>query len=382
MFKQVEKSDRIQKLVAAAYGDPSVRLDDLAIFEAVAINTLPLKRKGGLFEAAVLSDDTLFEMQRWLEAGNHVPLQLMHRDGIPRGKVFAGETRRRADGSLGLNVLFYLPIGTGENETIKKINAGVIQEVSIGVENKEIRCSSCGFDYLGASANIDNVFARTCDKGHTIGTNGVHARLHGLAKWMELSLVDRGAAQGANILPRTQQTFQVDEKAGFDRTALRLFASAYEPNTPETTTNMEELVKVKVDLALALQAKDDALAKLTASATEITTAKAETVSVKAALAAAEAQVAELKASDGEKAKADLATAISLIDEFASSIMLAQGKAVTLPVTLADKLTLIREGRTQLALMIPAGGASNPATSGGTAAPTTTAAFAGFKTRTK
>lgn len=357
MFKQVEKSERIRGLVAKAYGDGEVRLDDLAIFEAVAVNTRPLKRSHGLFARAVLTEDTLHEMRAWLEAGNHVPLQTMHRDGIPKGKVFAGETRRNSDGTLALHTLFYLPMSAGESEMIRKINAGVIAEVSIGVENREIRCSACGFDYLGSDATIEHVFSCTCSNGHTIGQAGVHARLHGLQKWMELSLVDRGAAQGATILPRPQQTFQMDEKRGFDRTALRLFASADEPNK-ETPPNMDELVKAKVDLGLAVAAKDALTAQLSEATTKLEAAKAETVSVQTKLTAALAEVEELKKGDAVKLKAELDAAQALIDEMTKTVLVATGKQPTLPATLAEKIETIKAGRTQLALAIPAGGASH------------------------
>ena len=377
MFKQVEKTERVKGLVAKAYGDPNVRLDDIAIFEAVAFNTRPLKRTSGLFARAVSTEETLHEMKAWLDAGNHVPLQAMHRDGLPKGKVFAGETRRASDGHLTLHTLFYLPVSAGETETIKKINAGVISEVSIGVENREIRCSACGFDYLGAEATIENVFSCTCPNGHTIGSNGTHARLHGLAKWMETSLVDRGAADGAIILPKPQQTFQVDAQRGFDRTALRLFASADEPNIKETIVDPKELIETKVNLGLAEGRLKDIQTKLDAAEKLARDSQAETVSVKTKLTEAEAEIAKLKASDGEKAKAELAEATKLIDEFATAALSAQGKQPTLPATLAEKLTLVREARTQLSLRIPAGGASDPA--GGGETKTQPAAHAAFKT---
>ena len=383
MVKQLEKTDRIRQLIARSYGDDSVDLSTLAVFEAVAVNTHPLRRKGGLFEAAVVEEDTLREMQAWLDAGETVALQTMHRDGIPKGKVFAGETRRDTRGQLALHALFYLPIGAGENELIRKIDTGVISEVSVGLENKHIACSACGFDFLGASATIDHIFERTCANGHTIGRDGVHARLRGISKWMELSLVDRGAAVGALILPRPRQTFQMDANSGFDRQALRLFASAELPTPPTTheqrpPTTMTDLVKLSVDLALAQKDAEIAKAALTAAQAETVAVKTEMVSLQAKLTETQTQLAALTPEKIAAQATALTEATSLIDEFAKVALAATGKAGELPATLSERVALVREGRTKLALTLPTGGASQGA-QGGTD-DKTKVDYSSFKTR--
>lgn len=378
MVKQIAKTDRVRSLVARAYGDDTFDFDSLAVFEAVAVNTRPLLRKSGLFAKAVIGEDVITQMKAHLDAGNSVPLQTMHRDGIPKGRVFAGEARRAQDGSLALHALFYLPMGAGESELIRKLDAGVISEVSIGMESKHILCSACNFDYMGAEATIENVFECRCANGHQLGQNGVHARLHGLDRWLELSLVDRGAADGATILPRAKQTFKLDEAAGFDRTALRLFASADVPDQPNTeqrnTQKMDELVQLKVDLKLAQR-------ELELAKKETEVVRAELVSVQAKLADAEKKVGELTIPDLDKTRAELVEATKVLDELAQAALMATGQEPKLPATLGEKTELVRAARAKLALTIPAGGASRPstATGGGAAPPTSHAAF---KTRAR
>lgn len=372
MLKQVEKSDRVRSLIAKSYGDENLKIDDLAVFEAVAINTLPLRRKGGLFERAVVGEDVLLEMQAYLAAGNSLPLQLMHRSGLPTGKVVAGEMRRDAAGNPSLNILFYLP--KQESEIVRKIDAGIISEVSIGIEAKRILCSACGWDYLGADANIEHVFERTCAHGHTIGADGVHARLHGLDRWMEVSLVDTGAAQGAKILPRPAQTFSSDEKHGFDRTALRLFASADQVDPAESTKPgapkpMDELITLKASVIVAERDRDSAKAEADALRTKLAELEAKLVEM-------EAKLAEASKTDAEALKAELGSAVAFIDELAQ----AAKPGVELPATLSEKLSVVKEARAKLALSLPVGGASRGAPNDTETA--TKANFSAFKRATR
>lgn len=351
MLKEVAPTEKIKSLVAKAYGDENLRFENIAVFEAVAANSQPLRRKYGIFAGARIMPDVMAGMVDWLAGGRSVPLQLMHMPGMPVGKVVGAELRQ----NNSLNALFYLSRET-QADLIADINAGVISEISIGVTTQRILCSECGWDYLGADASFDNVYEGVCANGHKLGVDGVHTNLYGLADWMEVSLVDRGAVAGANILARPQQTFKFDERTGFDRTALRLFASASvdaPPKPEEGKEQMElqqQLIDTKVALGLAELARDANKTALEAAQASLAEAHAEIVSLKAT------QTPELSALEAE-----LAIARPFVEELASSVFAATGKdATALPATLSERVTAIREARTTLSLIIPVGGAGKPA----------------------
>jgi hypothetical protein len=374
MLKQVPKTDRVKSLVAAAYGDDNVDMEAIAVFEAVAINSLPLRRKGGLFEAARVQRDTMLAMKALLDEGRHIPLQLMHEGGIPVGKVIAADLNETASGPE-LRTMFYLP--TSESELITKLDAGVIGEVSIGILAKSVTCSKCGFNFFSDSATFEHIYERTCDKGHTVGKDGTHVQLNGLDKWMELSLVDQGAAAGAVILPRPRQSLSASAErlaaSGFDPGTLALFACAeHAPDAPEKPKNMEEVIQLKAELIVAGKEKEALQAAVDEQKGKLEAATAEVVELKAKLAEAEK-------SDAAKLKASLDVAAEFIQEAATAALAPLGKAeADLPAELSDRIKLVKEARSKLALTIPVGGASEASNT--PKDKTTPANYAAFRAR--
>lgn len=352
MLKEIILTEKIKTLVAKAYGDENLRFENIAAFESVAANTLPLRRKHGIFAAARIQPDVMTSMQAWMEAGKAVPVQIMHNDQVlPVGKVFGAEMRLSDVGAPALHTMFYLPRDT-QAALIADINSGVIGEVSIGITNTRLLCSECGWDYQGTDATLDNIWECTCTNDHVIGRDGVHLKLSGLDDWMELSLVNRGAVNGANILARPKQTFSSNEPA-----RLRLFASANvdEPHKPKVPPNMDlqtQLVDAKVALKLAETSRDQ-------NATALTAAQAELVSVKAENVTLQAAAVEAAKTDLAAVKAELALAAPFIEETAKAVLLATGKDVaSLSAKIDERIAVIREGSAALALVIPTGGRSN------------------------
>src|SRR5687768_12100353 len=166
MGKRLEITPKIAAAIERSTGG-SVDPNSVAVFEAIALNTLPISKKGSLFEGAVASESLLLGMAEYLNGDeNFVPLHNNHDQGeaLPIGRVFAGEARRTPMGTTEIRALFYLALS--ETEFIEKIEAGVIDEVSVGVAPKHITCSECGFDYAGKEATFDHLWERTCENGH------------------------------------------------------------------------------------------------------------------------------------------------------------------------------------------------------------------------
>jgi hypothetical protein len=214
--KAVEMTDELLAQIERITGT-TVSASDIVVFEASVANTRPLNKMGSIFNQGRITEDTLRQMASALNAGEEsVPLHTLHMQGgeLPIGKVFQAEVLATSDGEAELRAMFYLP--ASESALVEKINLGIIDEVSIGLKSKQLLCSKCGFDYFSADAGFENLYSMTCDAGHTVGDDGTHVKLAGLDKWMELSLVSRGAASKPKILGRTKQ---IMSKETYDRIA-------------------------------------------------------------------------------------------------------------------------------------------------------------------
>lgn len=282
----------------------AVAADDIVVFEAAVASTLPLNKMGSIFHQGRISEDTLRQMAAALNSGEEsVPLHTLHAQGyeLPIGKVFQGEVIRSADGEAELRAMFYLP--KSEASMVEKINLGIIDEVSVGLKSKALLCSKCGFDYFGPDASFENLYSQTCENDHTVGTDGTHVKLSGLDKWMELSLVSRGASSKPKILGRTKQvmakeTYDRIAADGLPPEAVVLFTASDDKKDDDL---MDPEVKAMFD-ALGAQ-----LTELTERVTALTP-KEPTAEELAAAAAAEAEAAALAAAAAEAEAAALAAA--------------------------------------------------------------------------
>lgn len=378
-MKQVQKTDRIKSLIAKAVGDPDANTDNLAVYEAVIANGRPL-RKQGLYAGGIIQQDAMSGMADAINSDDHVPLQLMHRGGIPVGKVFHAEMKPTPDGGTSVHALFYLP--KANSEYVSKIDAGVINDVSVGFFPRQLQCSACGFDYTGPNVTFENIYDCVCDQGHRIGVDGVHARIHGVSQFHELSLVDKGAVPGATILPRAKQSMALApniarfSELGIDERPFYLAASMAEftpsPANPPAKDKpaMDELITLKADLIVAnrdVAAKDALIASLKA---DLTAAQTATAQANDSLAAA------LKL-DGAKAIADLKLAMELIREFGAATLSALGQTAALPETTSELIATVRKARADLSASLVAGGRAQPA-AGPTGEPADKPNFAAFK----
>lgn len=310
----------------------AVAATDIVIFEAAAMNTRPLTKMGSIFHNARASEETLNEMANALNSGaESVPLHTLHAQGyeLPIGKVFQGEVIRLPDGEAELRAMFYLP--RSEAQMIEKINIGIIDEVSVGVKSKALLCSKCGFDYFEGEAGYEHLFSQTCANGHTVGVDGTHVKLSGLDKWMELSLVSRGAASKPKILGRTKQ---VMAKETYDRIAADgLPPEAVVLFTASDESNKE--VPMDPELKAALEALTSGLADVKAALTPATPPQtdpepnAELDALRVELAAANARIAEFEAAEAAEAEAAAAAEAEAAAQAAAAQAAAEAEAANL-----------------------------------------------------
>lgn len=302
-------------------------VSNYSVFEAIGVNSLPIRKKHFLFKDAVIERSTMEEMATGL-LRESIPLQIMHdSEPLPAGRVFAGRVNDTFYGPE-LRVLFW--VDDNHSELIEKIEAGTVDQVSVGMMAKTLQCSSCEFDYLSDKTG-EHIMTRTCANDHELGKDGTHLRLKGLDHWFELSLVGQGGAQGAKIVRRDQSVFGETQ-------AYRLAASGIDPNmlvlsaSPDKVEEMD--LKAVIDEITDLKAtvkdlntKIETLTADVASRDEQITALTATIAERdATIAEHETQLAVLPERDAEitELKATIETNLAAVKDAAKRKVVALG----------------------------------------------------------
>jgi hypothetical protein len=310
------------------------------VYEAIAFNTLPIRKNGILYKGAVAERGLLLEMAERLNAES-LPVQIMHNDAVlPVGRVFYGNVLNTGSGAE-LRVLFF--VSQTHEDLIRNLDNGTVDQVSVSVLPKQVLCSECGFDYLSDEAGFDNIYEGVCDKGHKLGENGVHTRLVGLSNFFEMSLVGRGGAQNARIVPPNKAVLGSTHKlaaSGLDPSRFVLAATV-----GTNLMTMEELVAQLTDSKAQLKVKTDEFTALQASLT----AKEQEISQ------LQAQLAEAGKDKVEALKAELDAAMVLLKDIATKVLVAAGDVdPKLPEKVAELKELITSKADKMTKLLTAG----------------------------
>lgn len=359
-MKRLQLTPELIAKIKAAVGD-DVDPTGFAVFESISLNTLPLPGKnGGLFEGARVSALTLKQMADSINAGNTLPLMWNHNmETVPVGRVFEAGLSMSPTGDSELRTLFY--IDPTEATLAEKVDNGTLDEVSVQFLASEILCSECSFDYRGEEASFQNLLSRTCENGHTVGADGVHVRLVGLAAFTELSLVPRGAANKPKIVGQSQSKLAAPLQRlaakGFEVSELFCAASLGEQKVDLTAllARNEEIVTENVTLKAQVTAltgeRDAATADLAAANTTIGERDTRIGELETELAAA-------NEADGAAATAERDEAITYLSEIYNAVAIAAGvEAPQAPETIADLKAGIEQHRAKLSAVLPVGGAA-------------------------
>jgi len=369
-MKQLEMTPALEAMIKAAVGqdvDPS----GFAVFETIMLNTKPLPgKRGALFEQAVVQPITLKEMVDAINGGNHLPLVADHEMlGAPKGRLFHAALDFE-DASLTMRGLFYLD--QTETTLIAKINAGVLDEVSVAFMSREFNCSECGWDYFAPGIDRDHIYARVCANGHQIGVGGVHGEMVGLAQFVETSLVARGAADKPKIVGKSQSKLAPEgikllAANGFETDELVVQASL---GKKEDTMSDATIAALTAQLTTLSADKGGLTAQLTAATGERDTARTELATARTELTTATATIATLTAERDtalQRPEATVATerdeAVAFLHEQLDHLMVAKGEKKLEGdarfKTVAELKTKIGELTANLTSILPVGGKSNP-----------------------
>ncbi|MBC2806558.1 hypothetical protein ACCS91_33390 [Rhizobium ruizarguesonis] len=336
-MKQIEKTPAIRALLAASAGD--VDIDALRVYEAIAFNTLPIRKEHPLYKGARADRAFLLEMANELKRESR-PVQIMHDSSpLPIGRVFHGEVVDVGVDSE-LRALFFLDPTADAEAT--KIEAGSVDQVSVSVLAKQMLNSKSGFDYFGSDSSSDNIWSGMDNDGNQVGKNGVYARMVGLDKFFEMSLVGQGGAQNARIVSR--------DRSHFGQSLERLAASGMDPNslvllataTPPKDTSMD-LATLVTNLTATTADLTNAKRDLTDSQGKVTTLEATITEQTTKITDLEAQLAAAKAVDVAAVTADRDAAVAALSEVAKGVLTKVGKVnVELPQTVTELSALIAE----------------------------------------
>lgn len=370
-MKQLQKTPFVSSVLRAIVGS-DVDIDSLAVFEATATSTIPLRGKDGtIHEKAVIAPHTLSALAE-LANNEGAPLMMDHNmDGSPFGKFFYGQVMPQENGHTELRSLFY--VDSTEDKLIAKMDAGTVDEVSIAFLPEKMNCNQCGFDYMAALKDGDvlPLITRECENGHKIGVDGTHIILNGVQELLELSVVSRGAAKNSKIIGQSESKLGMDGQRlaakGLDINELYVTATATNEGSndmSDITTLVTQLSDTKGDLKVALAdrarleeelseakgARSAADKRVTELEAELATARQE---ADEAPSAEEKQEAKQDKEDKDKAKTFLSAQYE-------AVMLASGKTkdeITVPETVAELIAGIEEHKAELSALFPIGGKS-------------------------
>lgn len=364
-MKQITKNENIKARLRLALGE-NADVDNLRVYEAIALNTRPLRKNHPLYRGARADRSLLLEMASAMGKESR-PMHIQHdKEPLPIGRVFHGEVVDKGTESE-LRVLFFLDPTANTEAT--KIEAGSVDQVSVSMVPNQIICSASGFDFLGPEADIMNIITGTDPDGNTLGENGVYGKMIGLKEFFELSLVGMGGANNARIVSRDQSHFGSSYE--------QLAASGLDPNiyVLEATTRTDDM-----DLTQLVEQLTTAKADLSVKSTEVETVTANLATANETIATLEQRIADagdsvaaIAAKDAEvataneakaTAEAEMSAAVEALQEVAKTILTASGKPnAEVPATVAELKTLIAETKETLAATLVAGGRSKDVTEG-------------------
>ncbi|MET0377062.1 MAG: hypothetical protein ABW128_22745 [Rhizorhabdus sp.] len=361
-MKQLPMTPALSALIQERVG-PDVETANLAVFETIALNTLPLPGKDGtIFERAVSMPLTLSQMVESINSGKHIPLIADHEMwGAPKGRAFHSGLNVAQTGEMEIRMLFYLD--PSEGPLIAKLNAGSLDEVSVAFLSKQFNCSECGWDYFQFGSG-ENIYERTCGNGHKIGENGVHAEMSGLSQFIELSLVARGAADKPKIVGKSEARLAPEQALslaakGFEPNALVVQASRGKEVTMDLTAALTQISTLSTDKGTLTANLATATSERDASRTEVTRLTGVVSERDASIATLTSERDAALLRPDASVKTDLDAALAYLAAQYDHLTVASGKPKVegdaRPKTVAAFTAAIDEMTNKLTSILPVGG---------------------------
>lgn len=349
-MKRINRTAEIDEALRRGFG-AEADLTNLVVYEVIAANTNPIRKKSGLYAGARFTPETLLELANLTNSESRQLINLHNGEMMPVGRLFQGRMRGESfHGLIALN-------NQTQASIVSDLDSGIIDQVSVSVLPKKLLCSECGWDYFSDAATFENIWDCVCGNGHAIGEGNCHARIVGVDAFIELSLCGMGAVPGARVINPSQSAFSATSPLG-----LRLAAS----NQPLGRL----LIQASVE-----QPKDTKKMDLTVAIERIATLSAAEATVKAQLTALQAstdasiaaltgQVADLtakltaaeeRAAAAAPATADVATLRAAVEDMTRRALIATGnQEPTLASDVSGLVTQLTDAQAKLTALIPQG----------------------------
>ena len=338
-MKRIELTERIKSFITTSVGD-TIDYEKIAAFEATAVTSLPLNKRGSVFDRGQITAETFIEAANLINTGTFVPLHTLHEQGyeIPVGRLFYGEHVKSNQGTDELRVLFFVD-GTSP-DLISRLDTGVIEEVSVGMQFKRLLCSTCNIDLM---EDNESIWSQTCKNGHVMGMGSNHVKPDGVANFREMSLVSKGASNGAKVLGAQKRLLA----SAYYKDGSALAASLKDPEfmlfgSPTKLAEEDPMLIAELQAKLA-KAEGD----LTLTATAKTEAEGKVAVLEAAKTEAEGKVAVLEAKLAAEAENNSGLAAS-ITAWEAAKTEAEGKVATLEAAKTEAEAKLLAAETELA----------------------------------
>lgn len=334
------------RTVAGADIDPA----SIVVFEMINLDTKPISKIGSLFHGATAPLQTLMEAAAYPMAHGGVPTIFQHEmeDQLPFGKIFFSDVVEGDE----LRSLFYVP--KTKTQLIADINAGVIDETSVGMRNKRLLCSECNWDYYSPESSLSNIFMQACANDHVIGSDGEKSKvrliLDGVETWYETSLVVRGAKRGAKILSAAKSRLSPEQQQRLAASGLPFEATYLQASHKQGSEQMSKELVDKVE-AQATQ-----IANLT---TQLSASTVQVTELQAKVTPGEAAITELATTKGTLTtlQGSMTAVVTFLRTHAERALVATGKskdALPADADAAKLMEVISEGQQNLVNMFEPG----------------------------
>ena len=205
MTKRVVLNETIISKMKSVLGE-DISPDNYVVYKARAISTEAISKRGSdLLNGATPTENFIRSIVAMAnEPQKNVSVHTMHDDwSLSIGRVFDMWEVVEFD-SVHAAYAYMAILKNDENkEVIEKIDAGILDEVSIGFEIQSGKCSVCGWDFfdnnLSEDDKLEHLWNATCANGHVMGKDGAHLVLDAPKSFSEISIVNQGAAHKAKI---------------------------------------------------------------------------------------------------------------------------------------------------------------------------------------
>ena len=376
MTKEIEMTDELLMKFKNKFGEDA-DTSNFYMFECRALSTEPV-HQGTIYDGATVDSGILAAMADKINnSDENIGIHIMHNDfDLNIGRSFSARLGVSENGHNELFATCALLRNEENKSIIEKIENNILDEVSVQFLAEHAYCSECHWDYMGEDASFENWWDKTCANGHTVGFDGCHLELEGLANFSEISVVNRGAAKNPKILSQKKRTLFNEGEL------MSLAASGKAPEflvatfnnklenvmTKENVTlSAEEIAEMQAQLA-DLKQKLDLGEKVKELETSLSEKEKALEDKEKALEDKEAEVntlneaheAKVEELNGElsEVKAQKQALLEFLQEQVKKVALAAGKKdVEVPSDLGEISAMLNENQQILATLVPAGGVS-------------------------